>query len=89
MSFEDVKRFLGLRDRESETRLRAIAQRRKELCALTDGELKSAARALGEADVIETFALAAAVAQRVLGQRMFDVQILGALAMQRGQIAEM
>jgi preprotein translocase subunit SecA len=42
-----------------------------------------------DADAIETFALAAVIAARVLGLQMFDVQILGALALQRGQIAEM
>jgi preprotein translocase subunit SecA len=42
-----------------------------------------------DADAIETFALAAVIAARVLGLQMFDVQILGALAMHRGQIAEM
>ena len=41
------------------------------------------------ADIIETFALAAVIAERVLGLRMFDVQIQGALALQRGHIAEM
>ena len=38
---------------------------------------------------METFALTAVIAERVLGLRMFDVQILGALALQRGHIAEM
>jgi preprotein translocase subunit SecA len=42
-----------------------------------------------DADVVETFALAAVIAERVLGLHMFDVQILGALALQRGHIAEM
>ncbi len=56
--------------------------------ALTDEELKSAAKNL-DADVIETFALTAAIAERVLGLRMFDVQMLGALALKRGDIAEM
>jgi len=77
-------------DRESEDRLRAIAGRRQELAGLPDDRLKSAARGLRrDADAIETFALAAVIAARVLGLQMFDVQILGALAMHRGQIAEM
>jgi len=42
-----------------------------------------------DADVAETFALAAVIAARLLGLQMFDVQILGALALHRGQIAEM
>lgn len=90
MSFENVMRFLGLRDRESEAQLRAIVRRREELSALTDDELKSAARAVHDApEIVETFALAAEIAERVIGLRMFDVQILGALALQRGHIAEM
>jgi len=85
-----MMRFLGLRDRESEGQLRAITGRREKLSALTDDGLKSAANGLrGSADVVETFALAAAIAERVLGLRMFDVQILGALALQRGHVAEM
>jgi preprotein translocase subunit SecA len=81
---------LGLADRESEDQLRAIARRRQELSGLPDDRLKSAARGIGrDADVIETFALAAGIAARVLGLQMFDVQILGALAMHRGQIAEL
>ena len=90
MSLGNMMRFLGLRDRESEGQLRAITGRREKLSALTDDGLKSAANGLrGSADVVETFALAAAIAERVLGLRMFDVQILGALALQRGHVAEM
>ncbi len=90
MSWENVLRFLRLRDRESENQLRAISRRREELSAFTGDQLRSAARRLrGDAEVIETFALAAEIAERVLGLRMFDVQILGALALQRGEIAEM
>jgi len=90
VSFRNLLRHLGLADRESEDQLRAIARRRQELSGLPDDRLKSAARGIGrDADVIETFALAAVIAARVLGLQMFDVQILGALAMHRGQIAEL
>jgi preprotein translocase subunit SecA len=90
MSIGTLLRFFGLGDRESEDQLRAIAERREKLCTQTDDELKAAARRLGkDAGVVETFALAAIAAERVLGLRMFEVQIRGALAMQRGQIAEM
>jgi preprotein translocase subunit SecA len=90
VSLEDVLRFLGLRDRESEAQLRAIGRRREQLSVLTDDELKSSARAVrGNADIVEMFALGAIIGERVLGLRMFDVQILGALALQRGHIAEM
>jgi preprotein translocase subunit SecA len=81
---------LGLADREPGNQLRAIARRRQELSGLPDEQIKSSARALRrDADTIETFALAAVIAARVLGLQMFDVQIMGALALQRGQIAEM
>jgi preprotein translocase subunit SecA len=58
-----------------------------ELCGLGDDDLRGAPNA--GASLIESFALAATVAERVLGQRPFDVQILGALAMADGKIAEM
>ncbi len=90
MSFSNLLRFLGLTDRESEDRLRAIARRRQELSGLPDDQLKSAARSIGrDPDAIETFALAAVIAARVLGLQMFDVQMRGALALHRGRIAEM
>ena len=88
--FRTLLRLFGLGDREFEDQLRAISQRRPKLSELPDDQLRSTARALpGEADVVETFALAAVIAKRVLGLHMFDVQIQGALALQRGYIAEM
>jgi len=88
--FRTLLRLCGLGNRESADQLRAINERRQKLSQLIDDQLKSAARvARDDADVIEIFALAAAIAERVLGLRMFDVQMLGALAMQRGHIAEM
>ena len=90
MPLRSLLRRFGFRDRESENRLRAITRRRQELSGLTDDRLKSAARSASrDVDVVETFALAAAIAARVLGLQMFDVQILGALALARGHIAEM
>lgn len=90
VSFSRLVRFLGLGDREPEGQLLAITRRREELSALPDDELKALARNVrAEPQVIEVFALTAAIAERVLGQRMFDTQILGALSMQRGEIAEM
>jgi preprotein translocase subunit SecA len=83
-------RLFGLGDREFEDPLRAIAQRRQRLSELTDDQLRSAAKALpSEADVVETFALSAVIAERVLGLHLFEVQVHGALALQRGYIAEM
>ena len=90
MSLKGLLRLIGLGDRESEDRLRAIGRRREELSRFTDAQLSASARALGDdADLVETFALAAVIADRALGLRMFDVQILGALALQRGDIAEL
>ena len=88
MSFTSLLRLFGLGDRESEDQLRAIARRREDLSGLTNDQLKSAAKGVG-ADVVETFALATVIGERVLGLRMFDVQIRGALALQHGHIAEM
>jgi preprotein translocase subunit SecA len=88
--FRRLLRLFGLEDRAFEDQLRAIAERRRKLSELTDDQLRSAARvAPGETDVVETFALAAMITERVLGLRMFDEQIRGALALQRGYIAEM
>ena len=80
-----VLQFLGLGDRESENRLLAITQLRDELSQLTDAQL----RLRPKDDLITAFALTTVVAERLLGLRMFDVQIRGALALQRGDIAEM
>ncbi|HEX4278267.1 MAG TPA: hypothetical protein VHZ74_23090 [Bryobacteraceae bacterium] len=83
-------RFLGLVDTEPEIQFQAITRRREELSGLDASRLKAAAEAAREnPEIIETFALTAVIAERVLGLRMFDVQILGALSMARGQIAEM
>lgn len=89
-TFSDILRLLGFRGHETEDQLHAINARREKLQELSDDALRSVARALTcDADVTETFALTAVIAERVLGLRMFDVQLLGALAMHRGEIAEM
>jgi preprotein translocase subunit SecA len=85
VSLGKVLRFLGLVDTTSEVQLQSINRRREELSALHDDQLRSVART----DLVETFALVAVVAGRVLGLRMFDVQILGALALVRGHVVEM
>ena len=90
MSLARVMRFFGLGESHAEQELLAITRRRRELSVVNDDQLKSAAIAIrGDPDVTETFALAAVIAERVLGLRMFDVQLIGALALQRGRIAEM
>ncbi len=90
MSLAKVKRFLGLIDREQEAQMTAIRSRRAELSSLSDDSLCSSAAGIrGNPDVVEVFALAAVIAERLLGLKMFEVQIAGALALQRGAIAEM
>jgi preprotein translocase subunit SecA len=90
VSLAGLKRFFGLVDREHEANLLAIVRRREELSALPDDRIKSAATGLRNSpDVVEVFALTAVIAERVLGLRMFEVQLSGALVLQRGHIAEM
>lgn len=74
--------------------LEQIDRRRTELHAEDDTNLKSIARHLrsqtwGDSMLVEAFALAAEQAERILGVRLFNVQVLGALAMTEGKIAEM
>jgi preprotein translocase subunit SecA len=63
-----------------------INKRRSELERLSDEELDAAE---WDGTVVSAFALASEVARRVLGLRLFDEQLLGALALQEGKIAEM
>jgi preprotein translocase subunit SecA len=60
---------------------------RAEYSRLSDPELRAAA--LPAKELLSLAAVAAAIASRVLGQNMFDVQLRGALALARGSIAEM
>jgi preprotein translocase subunit SecA len=91
VSFDALLNLLRLRDREAEDLLHSVNDRRQVLSGFTNKQLEASARELRsmKAGVAETFATAAVIAERVLGERMFDVQILGALALQRGHIAEM
>jgi preprotein translocase subunit SecA len=70
-----------------ETQIHAINKRRSALAPCSDEELKSAGRSSRE--LIETIAVTAVVAARVLGFVMFDVQLHGALALAEDRIAEM
>jgi preprotein translocase subunit SecA len=87
---KSVRQFLRnlFRDSaESESLVPSINNRRAQLRALSDAELKAVDwRAMILPDV---FALCAVVAERVIGLKMFDVQFEGALALARGKIAEM
>jgi preprotein translocase subunit SecA len=86
-----VRRFLQKPGTADLTRYREIlaevAEREQRVAALTDGELTVAAgEATSEADIC---ALGREAARRGLGERPYDVQLLGTLAMLAGQVAEM
>jgi len=85
-----VRQFLRNLFRDSggsESLVPLIINRRAEFAALSDAELKAVHwRAMNLPDA---FALCAVAAERVLGLKMFDVQLEGALALARGKIAEM
>src|SRR6185295_16840557 len=83
-------RFLSRQSRPSisvEDRIRQINRRRSEMANLSDDALRDLARR--SKDLLETIAVTAVVAARVLGLVMFDVQLQGTLALAGGKIAEM
>jgi preprotein translocase subunit SecA len=86
-----VRRFLQQPGSASLARyqelLAAIAAREAALRDLGDAELAAAARAATEDG--EICAVGREAARRTLGERPFDVQLLGTLAMLSGQVAEM
>src|ERR1700678_2457553 len=78
----DLRSYLAL--------LPTIADREQAIAALDDNELAAAAKkAAHSADDAAICALGREAARRGLGQRPFDVQLVGTLAMMNGQIAEM
>ncbi len=91
MSWTDLwDRALGRprRARGHEEELAAVNRRRAELRERTDAELTIAAKSPGLMRA-DAFALACEAARRRLGLDVFDVQVLGGLAMAEGRIAEM
>jgi preprotein translocase subunit SecA len=64
-----------------------INKLRNEYETLSDGELDQIGASASEQ--LPCIAATAVIAERVLGERMFDVQLRGALALIRGSIAEM
>ncbi len=90
MSLADLLRFVGRKSHRKAPEA-DILRRAEALQRLSDTQLKERTRGLQQnvPDIAETFAAVVEVARRVLGLRMFPVQIEGALAMQRGEIAEM
>jgi len=64
-----------------------INKLRNEYQELSDDSLNRAGA--NTTELLPLIAAAAAIAERILGERMFDVQLRGALALARGSIAEM
>jgi preprotein translocase subunit SecA len=90
-----VRRFLeslfapSRRDRADIQKINAL---RAGFAGLSDDQLRAAGARAGttyKKDLLTVIAVTAAVASRVLGLDMFDVQLHGALALARGSIAEM
>ena len=65
----------------------AIREREGALRALDDQALRAAFR--DATGLLDALAIVTAVASRVLGMEMFDVQLRGALGLARGRIIEM
>ncbi|MDA8371745.1 MAG: accessory Sec system translocase SecA2 [Nocardiopsaceae bacterium] len=97
---ESIRRMLGKPgavDLRPYTKvLESIEAREPELRELSDAELTEKATELGNAelpyerdDLIELGAVGREAARRALGERPFDVQLLGVMALLDGHIAEM
>ena len=90
-----MRRFLDslfAPSRRDKADIQKINALRAGFAGLSDDQLRAAgARAIGlhKNDLLTVIAVTAAVASRVLGLDMFDVQLQGALALARGSIAEM
>src|SRR5947199_308506 len=96
-----VKFLLGLRPgsvRESgrsyDFLLQQINRRRAQLHEIDGTQLQAIihelrCQAWNDSLLVEVFALAADQTERILGLRLFDVQLLGALVMSEGKVAEM
>jgi preprotein translocase subunit SecA len=74
--------------------LNQINNRRSQLHVEESSQLQSIARRLrsetfDQNSTVEAMALAAEMSERILGLRLFDVQLIGALVMAEGKIAEM
>ena len=74
------------RDSATRDEIAAIRRRQPSVAALDNAGLR---RAFVSAGLLDAIAIVAVAAERVLGLRMFDVQLQGALSLARGRIAEM
>jgi preprotein translocase subunit SecA len=87
MSVQRYLRKLFHDSNETESLLPIINQHREALASLPDPDLKALDwRAM---DLPQVIAFTAVAAERVLGSKMFDVQLQGALALTSGRIVEM
>jgi len=90
-----VRRFLDslfAPSRRDGSDIQKINAMRAGFAGLTDDQLRAAASRAGSVskkDLLTVIAITAAIASRVLGLDMFDVQLRGTLALARGSIAEM
>jgi preprotein translocase subunit SecA len=76
--------------RRYERLLQDITSREEQISALSDDELTDAVSVLTRpSDVVQFCALGREAAVRTLGQRPYDVQLLGTMAMLDGLVAEM
>ena len=102
MFFDSLQKIFGSKNEREINRLKplvqAINQREPEILKLTDAELKAKTAefrerlARGETldDLLaEAFAVVREASRRTLGQRHFDVQLIGGMVLHQGKIAEM
>jgi preprotein translocase subunit SecA len=83
----ELLRSIFRRLRSNQDTIQEINRRRHELADIPDETLRDTGQRSKE--LIETFAVTAIIAARVLGLTMFDVQLQGAVALAEGKIAEM
>ena len=81
-----------------DSQVEAINALEPEFEALSDADLKAKTKEFRERHaggeslddlMVEAFAAAREAGKRALGQRMFDVQLLGAIVLHQGRVAEM
>ena len=96
---DGIRRLSTATSRREIARLsREVAAREPAVSALSDDELRATGMSLKQraADgtplddlLIDAFAAVRETAKRVLGQRPFDVQVMGGIALHQGHVAEM
>ena len=96
---DGIRRLSTVTSRRDIGRLcREITAKEPEIAALSDDELRARGRSLKKKAaagtplndlLVEAFATVRETAKRVLGQRPFDVQVRGGIALHQGYVAEM